>query len=947
MPSMKIGIIALGLACAVTLGCGAEDVDEDQTSAPVLAMSGIKVTLLRSEGMRIEVDGVTFSNASTLYLVKPNWSGRFYGYENDRGRITKTRIEKTAEVQRAIVPLTSSSGEYRGTQTIELTSLRTLTITTSGTLIAPGMVEHKIAGIFPGWLLGRDYTATMRDRETTSGVLPAIAKSPDLRRSIVSTGFGTLDIDSRHVPIHISASDGANVSLVDYRKNQNAGSEPIFWFGVLQHDVSPGRPFEYSVHITFDPPRPQSIAPAITISKLEPLDKALRPEQREDRVIPTPKKIVWRDENFRIPEGLVVTSIPSERAPASLTRFAEIHLQRTVYGLKPGRKQEEDPILRFRYRRPDAEFFSKPDAYRLDITSQTATVEAATTGGILAACASVGELLRTNEEFAYLRGCLVEDWAAMPFRGVHLFSGHDARDLQLHMLRGVLAPLKFNHIVYQCEYIKWASHPEIWYKEFGMEKEDARAVINTARELGFAITPLINTFGHCEWLFRSRSTRKLADNPDEPFAYDPSNPEVYRLCEDIYNEAIEMFRPAFFHIGHDEITMEGFPHREANKQKGATQLILDDIRYYYDFLKARGIRTMIWGDMFLAPGEAPDATGAPCVDEGKRRRDALPKDIFIADWHYAASASSQKFTSLEIFNKAGFDTVACTWYAPNNILRFAKAAAERVTISPGEKDGRTLGLLQTTWAGYSFDQNSMDRFSDQYAAYVLAAEAAWTGGASELKSIPFDFRKEFARLWNQPSYKIAEAYSFAGGAAAKSGWHVNLSPFATFSITENQEWLGLRDPQTKIPVGPHISTRVAYLFSGDPVLLAGGFEPSGQYPTEIRIPVLDTTAAVAFAVAATFPGAQEPIGEAQIRYQDGTQTELQWVLGRNIFALSDPRATFQSDIVWKDRPGNDPAVAIHEYTIVNAPPQKPMTEILLRSYRRGPGLLLFAATGIK
>ena len=211
------------------------------------------------------------------------------------------------------------------------------------------------------------------------------------------------------------------------------------------------------------------------------------------------------------------------------------------------------------------------------------------------------QLLRAGDGVARARGVRVDDWPAMPFRGVHIFTGKGAREMQLHMVREILGPLKINTLVYQCEFIKWACAPKLHHPKFGMEKADAQAVADEARRQHIEVVPLINTLGHSEWLVGRPAYLHLADDAAKPYTYDASNPEVYDLCGKVYSEAIEMFRPRVFNIGHDEIYAPTFPNKPATRAKGGEKVILEDIAHWHRFLAERGIRTMIWGDMFLAP----------------------------------------------------------------------------------------------------------------------------------------------------------------------------------------------------------------------------------------------------------------------------------------------------------------------------------------------------------
>src|SRR5690606_10889079 len=198
--------------------------------------------------------------------------------------------------------------------------------------------------------------------------------------------------------------------------------------------------------------------------------------------------------------------------------------------------------------------------YRLLVKSDTIHLDCHTTIGLLNGLRTLEQLIPPTEPGKVtVRQAEIYDYPALPFRGIHFFSGKDSRDLQRKMLSEIMAPLKINQLVYQVDYVKWETQPQIHHDRYGMDKADAIAVGNQARALGINVIPMVNTFGHSEWLLGKQSMRHLADDPNDPYAYDPSNPEVYEICEGIYKEAIAMFNPTVMHIGHDEIHLDGFP----------------------------------------------------------------------------------------------------------------------------------------------------------------------------------------------------------------------------------------------------------------------------------------------------------------------------------------------------------------------------------------------------
>jgi hypothetical protein len=181
-----------------------------------------------------------------------------------------------------------------------------------------------------------------------------------------------------------------------------------------------------------------------------------------------------------------------------------------------------------------------------------------------------------------------------------------------------------------------------------------------------------------------------------------------------------------------------FPNPECPRcqSETVTALVVKHANRLSEWLNRRGVESMIWGDMLLGPGEAKDATHAKTLAEARQRRADIDKKIIIVDWHYAASADAR---SLELLRQEGFRVVAASWYAPQNIHHLSQAA-----LAAGAE-----GLLQTTWMGYFPDGRAMTSQLQQFTAFVLAAEYAWSGRKESPSRLGYDpqevFRNSYSR----------------------------------------------------------------------------------------------------------------------------------------------------------------------------------------------------------
>ncbi|MCL5283734.1 MAG: family 20 glycosylhydrolase, partial [Armatimonadetes bacterium] len=257
--------------------------------------------------------------------------------------------------------------------------------------------------------------------------------------------------------------------------------------------------------------------------------------------------------------------------------------------------------------------------------------------------------------------------------------------------------------------------------------------------------PLIETLGHSEWIFQNGQNRQWAEEKSNPHGYSPTAPGIYHFVHQVYNEAIQIFQPTIFHIGHDEINIFGkYPVRAADIKLGTTRIFNDDVQKISDWLASKGIQTMLWGDMMLDRREVKDgAANATSLADARLSRKLLTPGAIVADWHYGGDPP-KSFNSLKLFRKDHIPTVASTWYNPLNIRNFAQAARKQ----------HSLGLLQTCWAGYNISEQTLKDATNQFTAYVLAADYAWSGRKKKPDDLPYDPSNVLRSLWYAKPLRI-------------------------------------------------------------------------------------------------------------------------------------------------------------------------------------------------
>jgi hypothetical protein len=143
-----------------------------------------------------------------------------------------------------------------------------------------------------------------------------------------------------------------------------------------------------------------------------------------------------------------------------------------------------------------------------------------------------------------------------------------------------------------------------------------------AAGLGIQVIPLIQCFGHLEFVLRLPAYRRLAENPEHPSELCPCKDGASRLVQAMIDEVLTAHpQTPYIHIGGDEVWSLGTcPRCRRNVRRlGKSRIYIDFVKPFIDQVLAAGKRPILWADMLLAHPEALDA---------------MSRDAVLCDWEY-------------------------------------------------------------------------------------------------------------------------------------------------------------------------------------------------------------------------------------------------------------------------------------------------------------------------
>jgi hypothetical protein len=666
----------------------------------LFAAPAVTVEMRSGDGLSMALDGIEIVRGSWFQVYEPDWSK---GYYSSAGQAQTIKKQSDGQIE---MSFKDSAGLVSGYQTYEISGN---TVTARYQYVWQGDHPVKLemaAGMI--WSPSFQFGTLGTDRLSTRPA-PGLPPKPNatlLQRRLMADS-SSFRFDSPLTSCEVRSS--LPLTLFDARGYGQdwAHGKQLWWLGALSLDLLPGKPLDLEVSWSFSPKLYSFVAHKQIKFKRNPgvveLANVALPV-----LSPKPKTNTL---DFR--QGLPISGKWSfdPKPPKYWTLFEEALARRF---------ERAEPIGSPIGVHTGIEA-SQPGEYRLQISEFGVDVSAADDDGLRMALLRLASLAFARDGKLMLPLGVVADEPRIKWRAVHLFVGPKALDFHKKLWDRVLLPMGFNKVVLQCEQTAWKALPGT-ETAITMPRNELKKLFDYYRSIGVEPIPLIQSFGHMEWLFRNGKNLGLAYNPAVPYSLDVRKPAAQQKIEELWEEAIALLKPKTVHFGCDEVDMRGFT---PGSEELVTQMWERHLPFLSKIAQRHNLKMMIWGDNALAPGEAVDATHAPNKDHAARRRAVIPKGTLIGDWHYRADANAKLFApSLQLWKNNEQMPIAATWYRPENIEGFAKAAAQE-----------NAGLLQTTWAGYESSEENMEKSLDQFSAMVLAGEMCWQrSGRDSLKT---------------------------------------------------------------------------------------------------------------------------------------------------------------------------------------------------------------------
>ena len=887
---------------------------------PALTGEGWEARPRGGDGVQLRVSGALLSRGSWAQLAAPDWKE---GYYSSQGTPPTAQLSgNTLTLRHAVNPELGAM-----TETLRKVAPDTFTwrLEVEWRSEKPAIVEWCIGLWNADYLLG----ATLEG----DGALATtnLAREPHTLENDALFSGRQFTLNARLAIVEVS---GENLHVLDGRGSARWWSRetPTLWVGILRRELKQGDKIALEARLRIQPkPLP---APAEPLTVRAPVQSVLdrwKPQPREPELVPPPK-ILWRDagEPFQLPVDRPAQIVIENDA----YRLAADALARELqwYGIRAEVRTGDpascaifiggSPALQRKHPVPDQQ-----GAYFLQVAADGIRIVGRLPEGAFYGVQTLMQWLQPTVGALEAAPARIIDYPHLKWRGVHLFGSTEAGFLP-RLIENVIAHAKFNHLVLECGYGQWETIRNAWV-DISTPKSLLREAVQVSRRNLLEPIPLIQSLGHMYWAFRNDANKHLAEDPETPWAIAPRSPETRPFLQRLYDEVFEVFQPHTFHIGMDEVTLRGrFPNRPESRGASVAELFVEHTEWVHGEMKRRGIeRVLMWGDVLLASGEANDG-GAHAENPGAARftRERLSKlpDLVICDWHYTP-AEPERYISLDVLQRAGFkEVIATTWYNPRNIATFAKAARQR----------RIAGLLQSTWAGYSLNEGTLQGIElRQFVAYLLAGAYAWDTDLPLPEALPYDFERLFIERYRREAVPLQAREGFVVDLSAAYNFDLTMLSPLFAQLPRGAVWLG--GHRFALGRSPHSHTLSPLAKGGegrgeggfDALMLASYLAPE-PLPREVRIPLERRVQSLYLLHTASWQTEQgKEVGRLIVEYADGTQAEQPIIYGLHLRAWNDRLYALEGLTLWRARDASGNLATLRLLHWRNPHPEKPLRAV--------------------
>ena len=242
-------------------------------------------------------------------------------------------------------------------------------------------------------------------------------------------------------------------------------------------------------------------------------------------------------------------------------------------------------------------------------------------------------------------------------------------------------------------------------------QDEMREIVEYCKERELTVIPEVPTLSHSDYIVRAFPELNERAEDAYPDTYCPSNPKTYEIVFDIIDEVVDVFEPKYVNIGHDEYyTVAICP---LCKGKSPVDLYVGDIIKINDYLKSKGIRSMMWADKFFGDPVTGNAYPKKFVPDLMGCRGKIPTDVILLNWAWPTDDHSQEYLLKDLGYEllfGNFDAISRLGYRDDDHLHGGGFVSNWGSFDEKymQRNQQNFWLANTAYVFWSADYTNKD-----------------------------------------------------------------------------------------------------------------------------------------------------------------------------------------------------------------------------------------------
>ena len=263
----------------------------------------------------------------------------------------------------------------------------------------------------------------------------------------------------------------------------------------------------------------------------------------------------------------------------------------------------------------------------------------------------------------------------------------------LKSLVDTLAYHKINMLQLYVEHVfPFKEYDGIYQRTGCMTPEETVELDKYCQENFIELVPSLSCFGHLYELLQTEKYKHLCELPNyEPktvywqermahHTIDPSNPESFEIIKSLIDQYLPLFSSDKFNICCDE-TFDLGKGRNTGKEVG--QLYVGFVKKVLDYVRSKGKKPMMWGDVINAHSELIDELG----------------DTVFLSWGYSANVTPDTINKLRDAGKTQYVCPGCNNWT--SLIEMAQVSIPNIyKMTKYGFEAGAKGVLNTCWGDY-------------------------------------------------------------------------------------------------------------------------------------------------------------------------------------------------------------------------------------------------------